>query len=159
MARPEVSPTTGGTARRVSGRGRDESAPVGAWTPVVARVVVRLVTLVLCAVSPGGDRHRIRAANDRACIMLRALMALPHIRVPPGGGDDHATMIAARRRLATRVTCHSFRHSVGTYLLESGADIPTVQELLGHDDVRTTMQYMHVLNGGALGVRRPADRL
>lgn len=66
---------------------------------------------------------------------------------------------AARAGLSKRVSCHTLRHSFATHLLESGYDIRTIQQLLGHRDVSTTMIYTHVLNRGGLGVQSPLDQV
>ena len=64
-----------------------------------------------------------------------------------------------RAGITKRVSPHVMRHSFATELLEDGYDIRTVQELLGHRDVSTTMIYLHVMRKGALGVKSPMDRL
>lgn len=109
--------------------------------------------------------HRLRPASEQFVFPAARICRDPQWG-PPSRFHLHESVVqkkvaeAARRAgLTKRVGPHVFRHSFATHLLEDGYDIRTVQELLGHRDVTTTMIYLHVLNHGALGVRSPVDRL
>ena len=91
-----------------------------------------------------------RSADPRTGLVVRHHLHVTNIQ-------RAVTEAIKQTGIQKKGSCHSFRHSFATHLLESGYDIRTVQELLGHSDVRTTMIYTHVLNKKGLAVRSPLD--
>ena len=115
-----------------------------AWAEVPQRAA-----RVALAVGASGDTHVLRTGHPRAT-------PPPFARDrDPAGGASGVREVG----ITKPATYHTIRHSFATHLLEDGYDIRTVQELLGHHSVKTTMIYTHVLNRGGHAVRSPLDRI
>lgn len=97
--------------------------------------------------------------RDRGALTVPEGARLVRFHLHPSAMQRAVARAIRDAGITKRAGCHTFRHSFATHLLEGGYDIRTVQQLLGHRDVRTTMLYTHVTRRGSLGVRSPGDAL
>jgi integron integrase len=166
-----------GELRVRRGKGQRDRVTVlpGAVGEPLRAHLVRVRTIMARRAALGGGLVELPGALDRKiphasrqwgwCWVFPAAREYWHVdsasrrthHIHPTVAQRAVAAAGASAGIAQRVGCHTFRHSFATHLLESGADIRTVQELLGHRDVKTTMLYTHVLNRSGLGVRSPLD--